>query len=247
MAAPVTSIPLGVNINYSTEVPFFTKLANKLPFVDTDAPSNVSVRADMAYLLPGTPSGIDVTGAATSYIDDFEASQIPISILSPLDWHEASTPKFFTGFNGEQDDLSYNYKRGKLAWYNIDQIFYGAGDTPPNINADELSRAETRQINYSELFPNVQLDITQNSLVRTLDLAYFPAERGSYNFNTDNNDVVKDLIIPPQFCCGFLKVPSFSTSLLFVLKLYEPLSEGKYAKSNVLTKLGWYHEVFNDK
>jgi cell surface protein SprA len=189
---PINNTMFGANINYSTEVPFFTKLANKLPFVDTDAPSNVSVRADMAYLLPGTPSGIDVTGAATSYIDDFEASQIPISILSPLDWHEASTPKFFTGFNGEQDDLSYNYKRGKLAWYNIDQIFYGAGDTPPNINADELSRAETRQINYSELFPNVQLDITQNSLVRTLDLAYFPAERGSYNFNTDNNDVEND-------------------------------------------------------
>jgi len=189
---PINNTMFGANINYSTEVPFFTKLANKLPFVDTDAPSNLSVRADMAYLLPGTPSGVDVTGAATSYIDDFEASQIPISILSPLDWHEASTPKFFTGFNGEQDDLSYNYKRGKLAWYNIDQIFYGAGDTPSNINADELSRAETRQINYSELFPNVQLDITQNSLVRTLDLAYFPAERGSYNFNTDNNDVEND-------------------------------------------------------
>ena len=189
---PINNTMFGANINYSAEVPFFTKLANKLPFVDTDAPSNLSVRADMAYLLPGTPSGIDVTGAATSYIDDFEASQIPISILSPLDWHEASTPKFFTGFNGEQDNLSYNYKRGKLAWYNIDQIFYGAGDTPSNINADELSRAETRQINYSELFPNVQLDITQNSLVRTLDLAYFPAERGSYNFNTDNNDVEND-------------------------------------------------------
>ena len=189
---PINNTMFGANINYSAEVPFFTKLANKLPFVDTDAPSNVSVRADMAYLLPGTPSGIDVTGAATSYIDDFEASQIPISILSPLDWHEASTPKFFTGFNGEQDDLSYNYKRGKLAWYNIDQIFYGAGDTPSNINADELSRAETRQINYSELFPNVQLDITQNSLVRTLDLAYFPSERGSYNFNTNNNDVEND-------------------------------------------------------
>ena len=189
---PINNTMFGANINYSAEVPFFTKLANKLPFVDTDAPSNISVRADMAYLLPGTPSGIDVTGAATSYIDDFEASQIPISILSPLDWHEASTPKFFTGFNGEQDDLSYNYKRGKLAWYNIDQIFYGAGDTPSNINADELSRAETRQINYSELFPNVQLDITQNSLVRTLDLAYFPSERGSYNFNTNNNDVEND-------------------------------------------------------
>ncbi|PQJ68969.1 T9SS outer membrane translocon Sov/SprA [Polaribacter butkevichii] len=184
---PINNTMFGVNVDYSTEVPYFTKLANKLPFVDTDVPSNLSVRADMAYLLPGTPSGIDVTGAATSYIDDFEASQIPISILSPLDWHQASTPKYFPGFNGEQEDLSYNYQRGRLAWYNVDQIFYGAGDTPSNISAAELSRAETRQINYRELFPNIQLDITQNSLIRTLDLAYFPSERGSYNFDTGIN------------------------------------------------------------
>jgi cell surface protein SprA len=189
---PIDNTMVGFNFDYSTEIPFFTKLANKLPFVDTDAPSNLSVRGDVAYLIPGTPSGIDVTGSATSYIDDFEASQVPISILSALDWYEASTPRYFPNLNGESDDLSYNYKRGKLAWYSVDQIFYGNGDTPSSINADELSRAETRQINYGELFPNVQLDITQNALVRTLDLAYFPQERGSYNFNTTNNDVNDD-------------------------------------------------------
>lgn len=193
-AEPIDNTMLGFNIDYSTEVPYFTKLANKLPFVDTNVPSNFSIRADMAYLLPGTPSGIDVAGAATSYIDDFEASQVPISLLSPLDWYEASTPRNEANdtFNGKSNDLSYNYKRGKLAWYSIDQIFYGIGQTPASIDADELSRAETRQINYRELFPNVQLDITQNSLVRTLDLAYFPQERGSYNFNTLEKDVNTD-------------------------------------------------------
>ncbi|MGJ8743330.1 cell surface protein SprA [Polaribacter sp.] len=192
---PINNTMLGVNIDYASEIPYFTKLANKLPFVDTDVPSNISVRADMAYLLPGTPSGIDVTGAATSYIDDFEASQIPISLLSPLDWYEASTPKNDANdvFNGNSTGLEYNYKRAKLAWYNIDQLFYGAGDTPASITADELSRAETRQINYSELFPNQQFDITQNTLVRTLDLAYFPSERGSYNYNPNSNVVGDDV------------------------------------------------------
>lgn len=192
---PINNTMFGVNIDYSTEVPYFTKLANKLPFVDTDVPSNLSVRADMAYLLPGTPSGIDVTGAATSYIDDFEASQIPISLLSALDWYEASTPRNETDdrFNGNSSDLDYNNKRAKLAWYSIDQIFYGLGDTPASINADEQSRAETRQINYSELFPDQQFDITQNTLIRTLDLAYFPQERGSYNFNQNTNEVSVDV------------------------------------------------------
>ena len=192
-AEPINNTMLGFNFDYSSEIPFFTKLANKLPFVDTDATSNLSLRGDIAYLIPGSPSGIDVTGSATSYIDDFEASQIPISLLSALDWYEASTPKYFPNLNGESDDLSYNYKRGKLAWYRVDQIFYGVGNTPSSVDANELSRAETRQINYRELFPNVQLDITQNSLVRTLDLAYFPQERGSYNFNQDPNEASIDV------------------------------------------------------
>lgn len=210
-ADPINNTMFGFNIDYSTEVPYFTKLANKLPFVDTDVPSNLSVRADMAYLLPGTPSGIDVAGAATSYIDDFEASQIPISLLSALDWYEASTPRYddiTDKYNGKNSDLSYNYKRGKLAWYSIDQVFYGIGQTPASIDADQLSRAETRQINFGELFPNQQFDITQNRQARTLDLAYFPEERGSYNFNTKNADVNDDgSFIKPQENWGGIMRP----------------------------------------
>ena len=210
-AEPINNTMLGFNFDYSTEVPYFTKLANKLPFVDTDVPSNLSVRGDMAYLLPGTPSGIDVAGAATSYIDDFEASQIPISLLSALDWYEASTPNNDNGidrFNGTSSGLQYNYKRGKLAWYSIDQIFYGFGETPSSVDADELSRAETRQINFDELFPNQQFDITQNTQIRTLDLAYFPEERGSYNFNTTDADVNDDgTFVNPQENWGGIMRP----------------------------------------
>lgn len=184
---PINNTMFGLNLDYSSEVPYLTKLVNKLPFVDTDAPSNFSIRADMAYLLPGSPSGIDVAGQATSYIDDFEASQIPISLLTPLDWHTASTPREFPGFNGGSNQLDYGFGRARFAWYNIDQIFYGAGPSPGNITADDLSRAETRQINFRELFPNQELDITQIALVRTLDLAFFPAERGTYNYDTGPN------------------------------------------------------------
>ncbi|MBL4605595.1 MAG: cell surface protein SprA, partial [Flavobacteriaceae bacterium] len=186
-AEPINNTMLGFNLDYSTEVPFFTKLVNKLPFVDTDVPSNLSVRADMAYLIPGSPNGIDVAGSAIAYIDDFEASQIPISLLTPLQWYTASTPqRSGANLNGLASDITYNDLRSRLAWYTIDPIFYGAGNTPGNIDADALSRAETRQINFNELFPNQELDITQQTLLRTLDLAYFPSERGPYNFDTDN-------------------------------------------------------------
>ncbi|WP_420551849.1 cell surface protein SprA [Tenacibaculum aiptasiae] len=188
---PIDNVMLGLNLDYSAEVPYLTKLANKLPFVETDAPSNVSVRADMAYLLPGSPSGINVDGTATSYLDDFEASQIPINLSSPQQWFLASTPES-QGFDGGVNDISYNYKRGKLAWYNIDQLFYGSGNRPGNIDENELSRNEVRQIRYNELFPNTDLDITQQNLVRTLDLAYYPSERGPYNYNQNANSVTPE-------------------------------------------------------
>ncbi|WGH74425.1 cell surface protein SprA [Tenacibaculum tangerinum] len=188
---PIDNIMFGLNVNYSSEVPYLTKLANKLPFVETEVPSNISVRSDMAYLLPGSPSGINVDGTATSYLDDFEASQIPINLNSPQQWFLASTPES-QGFNGGSFGLEYNYKRGKLAWYNIDQLFYGSGNRPDNIDENELSRDEVRQIRYNELFPNTDLDITQQNLVRTLDLAYYPDERGPYNYNENANTVTAE-------------------------------------------------------
>lgn len=185
---PIDNIMFGLNLDYSSEAPYLTKLANKLPFVETDAPSNVSVRADFAYLLPGSPSGINVDGTATSYLDDFEASQIPITLTSPQQWFLASTPES-QGLNGGLDDLTYNYKRAKLAWYNVDQLFYGSTNRPGNIDENELSRNEVRQISYNELYPNTDLDITQQNLVRTLDLAFYPSERGPYNYNPDVQEI----------------------------------------------------------
>ncbi|SEC54574.1 cell surface protein SprA [Tenacibaculum sp. MAR_2009_124] len=187
---PIDNIMLGMNLDYSSEVPFLTKLANKLPFVETDVASKVSVRADMAYLLPGSPSGIDVNGTATSYLDDFEASQIPINLNSPQQWFLASTPESqgFEADGGANNNLSYNDHRAKIAWYNVDQLFYGTVNRPSNIDEIELSRDEVRQVRFEELF-DLDLDITQQNLVRTLDLAYYPSERGPYNFNGNNDEV----------------------------------------------------------
>ena len=189
---PVNNTILGAYVTYRTEVPKLTKWTNALPNIDTDVPSFVSVRSELAYLAPGTPSGIDLDGAATSYVDDFEGAQIPLDIKSPRQWFTASTPLGQTGdldfTNGNvaaglPPELKNGSKRSKLSWYNIDQIFYGSSLRPPNIDSEELSRAEVRQVNFSELFPQVDLDVTQSSIIRTLDLAYFPEERGTNNYD----------------------------------------------------------------
>lgn len=193
---PINNSMYGLNFNYSTEVPVLTDLANYLPNIDTDAASNISVRGDIAYLRPNTPSSIDIGGEATTYIDDFEGAQIPINVGTAQNWSLASAPVGFDGLDfgvgadGEanSNSLDYGKKRAKLAWYTIDQLFYSNTSLKPsNIDPNELSRAEVRPVQSLELFPERNLDITQRTNIQTFDLTYYPNERGPYNYDVPSN------------------------------------------------------------
>jgi len=188
---PLQNQIFGLNTSFSTESEFLSKITNRLPFHKSDAPSNFSIRGDVAYIIPGTPSSIDINGQAASYIDDFEGSQIPLNIRSQQQWFLASTPQTEAGselesLGGNLIGLDYGKQRANLAWYNIDNDLHGGSQQPDNIDNAELSRAEVRRVNHSELFPEDELDLTESSILRTLDLAYFPNERGSYNFDTEH-------------------------------------------------------------
>ncbi|NHM02242.1 T9SS outer membrane translocon Sov/SprA [Flavobacterium difficile] len=176
----VNNTIVGLNTNFSTEVPFLTRLVNKLPNVETEAPSNLSFRGEFAYLFPNAPKTSDFNGEPTSYIDDFEGSQSNIDLKSPLAWSLASTP---IGFGGElnENDLNYGYRRAKLSWYNIDPVFYV--DQPTGINDNDISSNKTRRIFSQELFPNIDIPQGQTNVINTLDLTYYPRERGPYNYN----------------------------------------------------------------
>src|SRR5690606_21064629 len=43
----------------------------------------------------------------------------------------------------------------------------------------------TRRVYYEELYPVTDVVPGQSTVVNTLDLTYFPQERGPYNFNPD--------------------------------------------------------------
>ncbi len=186
---PIKNWVFGLNAAYNTNSEFLTKLANKISFGETLAESNFSIRGDIAYLLPGTPKSIDINGNAASYVDDFEGSQIPMDLRSQQLWYMAATPQHqpVWDLGGDiSNSWDYGTKRARLAWYNIDQDLQGGSNKPDNIDNNELSRDEVRFVNVSELFPNDELDLTETQNIRTLDLAYYPSERGSYNFDTTN-------------------------------------------------------------
>lgn len=177
----VNNTMFGLNGNFSTEIPLFTRLVNKLPNIDTDVPSNLSLRGEFAYLMPGNSKIDQFNGESTVYVDDFEGSQSTIDMRSPQSWSLASVPDAFQGkING--DRLSYGYNRSKLSWYTIDPIFY-TNQRPADISDNELSKYDTRRVYLSELYPQANVATGESTVVNTLDLTYYPKERGPYNFN----------------------------------------------------------------
>ena len=185
----------GFNGNYSTEVPFLTRLANKLPNIDTDVESNLSLRGEFAYLKPGAPKGTDFDNEVTSYVDDFEGSQNGISLLSPQSWFLSSRPERLGRVyaQGSEDGNGYQngFDRAHLNWYTVDPIFY-SGQRPGGISDDDISNLYTRRIFIDELFPQVDLVTGQYTVINTLDLVYNPSERGPYNYQQGAEDGILD-------------------------------------------------------
>ncbi|MFP4844179.1 cell surface protein SprA [Winogradskyella sp. PE311] len=200
---PINNTIFGFNGNYSTEVPFLTRLANKLPNIDTDVPSNLSVRGEFAYLLPGAPKGTDFDGEATAYIDDFEGTQGSIDLASPLSWFLSSRPKDLPAQipGNDNNGIENGYGRAFLNWYTVDPIFY-SNQRPDGITDDDVSDLYTRRVFIEEIFPEVDIVQGQTSVINTLDLAYYPTERGPYNFDPNETD---DVLNPDQSWAGITR------------------------------------------
>ena len=212
----VNNTIFGFNANFATEVPFLTRLVNKLPNVDTDVPSNFSVRGEIAYLKPDAPKADQFEGEPTVYVDDFEGSQTTIDMRSALSWSLSSVPRvpetivtpITYDFGQQFIDLSYGYKRAALNWYSIDPTIYV--QTPGDVGQDGISSNSTRRIFSRELFPNLDLSIGQSTVINTLDLTYYPTERGAYNFNpaAANTNILPD----PEDNFGGIMRPINSTN-----------------------------------
>lgn len=182
----VNNTIFGFNGNYSTEVPFLTRLVNKLPNIDTDVPSNISIRGEVAFLQPNTPKADNFQGESTLYVDDFEGSQTTIDMKSSLAWSLASVPERTQtstyDFFGNSSTLQYGFRRAKLSWYTVDPIFY-TSQRPGGISDADMVLNRTRRIFIDEIFPVTDIAQGQQTVINTLDLTYYPRERGPYNFN----------------------------------------------------------------
>jgi cell surface protein SprA len=187
---PTRNMKYGFDISYQSESRLLTRMVDAIPLIQTKEPSAVSFNAEFAQLLPGTSNRVQGEGA--SYIDDFEASAIPFNLGNNWNnWRLASTPvtadQRFTGGANVSNNLEFGYKRAKLAWYIVDPIFYRTigQNIPANIDDDDrFNYHYGRGIAPREILKNRDEQVVE-TYMRIFDLAYFPSERGSFNYNPD--------------------------------------------------------------
>jgi cell surface protein SprA len=186
---PISNTIWGLNTNYRTDSRLITKLIDKLPLIETKETSSISFDAEFAHLIPGQAKIIGEGGVA--YIDDFEGTETTIELKTPQSWFLSSTPRSFAN-SGLLNDLRYGYGRSKLAWYSIDPLFTRNESRTPNaISVDEVQKDHyEREVLETELFKNRESGTGFQNTLLIMNLAYFPEERGPYNFDpglTDDN------------------------------------------------------------
>ena len=180
---PVRNLKWGLDFNYRKESRFLTELVDALPLISTKEPSNIVFNAEFAQLLPGTSNRNGGEGIA--YLEDFEAAVTPFNLSSVISWKLASTPETDDARFGipSGNNLISGYKRAKVAWYVVDNVFYRSNDnnTPENIDTENHY---SRSVIPQEIF--TEQDRQQvNINLPIFDIAYFPTERGPYNYSPD--------------------------------------------------------------
>lgn len=175
---PVNNTIFGFDAIYKKDSRFLTKMVDMLPFLQTKEISTVTFAGEYAKLAPG----VAPLAQSNSFIDDFEGSETPFDLTrTPIKWRLGATPQLFP--EAVRTDRSYTNGRAKLSWYNIDNLFYRSGGqgVPQDITEADMKNHYVRGIQQQEVFPNkanFQLNINET----TFDLAFYPSERGPYNY-----------------------------------------------------------------
>lgn len=216
---PIKNTVVGFDVNYNSQWKGLTRLLNKLPNYQSNTPSNIMFTGEVAKLFPGHNKLVNAAGSNQGqiFIDDFEGSQSGYDLKFPATaWALASTPKDASDSSGNilfpeadiNNGLAYGTNRAKLAWYILEPTLQIPNSTglPAGITTDDQSDQRVRLVYQAEVFKNRSTDFGQSQL-STLDLAYYPTERGPYNFTAspDSIDANGKLRQPQKKWAGIMR------------------------------------------
>jgi len=193
---------IGMNLSYRKDIPLLTKLINFIPTISTRQMSSLTLNAEVAHLIPGTPRAISKEGI--SYVDDFEGSQSTIDLKNFSSWNLASIPQGQSNLFPEaalKNNLGAGYQRSHLSWYSIDPMFFeNRAITPTHITEDPdiTENVNVALVNRTDIFPNTQPATGQITNLPVFNMTYYPKERGMYNYDTTNTVNTDGEFIDPQ-------------------------------------------------
>lgn len=185
----------GLNTSYRTESQWLTNLVDKLPFVNASTPSQISFNGEFAQMIAGHYE--NKYSGGYSYIDDFESAKTKISVLEPVSWKLAATPRLFEEWQ-LINNIEYGNNRAHLAWFKIDNLFTrkNSSQRPSHLTDDDLSNHFVRQIDLWEIYPDKEILTNESSYLTPLNLSYYPQQRGMYNLDSKNIDSEGKLLNP---------------------------------------------------
>lgn len=183
---PVSNIIYGLDYNYKTDVPFLTRMVDRIPLINTKEMSSITTQGEFAQLIPGNAAAIGKDG--NSYVDDFEGSISIIDIRNPSAWSLSSIPQGQPALfpeAGQTDSLICGKNRARFNWYTIDPGLTRtqSGVTPSGYDKNVYSNNLFRQVLETELFPGKTPPNGQPVVLPVLDLGFYPQERGPYNMD----------------------------------------------------------------
>ena len=208
----INNTMLGLNLSYNKDFMWLTNLLNKVPTINATAPSTLRLSAEFAKLVPhkqktGTTKG-------SSYIDDFESTQTGMDLRNPYSWFLASTPQdagkdaLFPEAS-LSDNVDYGKNRALLAWNYIDRMWTMKNSSmlPGYLRNDlkQLSNPYVREVQVREIYPGREINYGEANYIQTLNLSFYPKERGPYNLDAENIDEKGNLLYPERRWGGIMR------------------------------------------
>ncbi len=200
---PINNAMVGFDANAKFNTPWLTRAIDKIPLLQTKAPSSLSFSGEFAQLRPGVAQTNAVQTAirsgklspdekkGLSFIDDFEGSKTSFSFLNPGLWHLAAAPAAIPGYDTDinhpsetlQDKVNRSDLRAQFSWYmlpiNISSLL--------GIQRDRV----TSKVSVTDIFPQKKT-LPQESTIQPLDIYYNPSARGPYNYNPDMKNLLEN-------------------------------------------------------
>ena len=183
---PVNNTILGLNASIRKNSPGLTRLLDALPGVQTKEMSTVQFNGEVAQLFPGT----NPKARNESYLDDFEAARTIFDLTrQPTRWRLGATPQQFPQ-GTFSNPLPYAFNRARMSVYTVDPSIFGSTGSlgvTSNIDLEDVkAHVYERAFQPQDLFPGRSARVVQLP-ESILDVSYFPAERGIYNYNPNLN------------------------------------------------------------